>query len=320
MPKDNETWTEIDLKDDNGKDKDIILDQIDENLEEDEVKETKSQPTEVEEEDFEGESKVSDRIRKLIAKAKAESDKAAAIQAQLLEKEQEIQGLKQGIQSIHGRMSEGAKNVKKTLKENKEAQIQQIKRTLRQAVDAGDAEGQVEAQDSLARLYSELSAIDNASDEVELPRINRPQGGNKGQRFMANNPLFTNSVFKAAAMTIDAELKESGLSPHEDSYYDILRDRLRQEFPDKKDKIHSLRVQEEDDEEEKEEKQEKLKKRAAATSGRGISRETTQTGVIRVRPTKEDESMAKRLGLDLKDYMREKIRVDKAGSGYVVIG
>ena len=96
----------------------------------------------------------------------------------------------------------------------------------------------------------------------------------------------------AAALAISNELLEDEVDPESDDYFKELNSRLRAEFPHK------------------------FKTKAAASDSQqqvaGPTRATgnSQTGKTKVTLTAREQSLARRLGLTLEQYAREKVRLN----------
>jgi hypothetical protein len=92
-------------------------------------------------------------------------------------------------------------------------------------------------------------------------------------------------------------LETDGFSADDDEYYEEVRGRLKQEFPQKFGKSTSGRQQ------------------SVQTLG-GASRGSAPN---RVRLSASEASLAKRMGLTVEQYAAEKRRVDASTGGYTVI-
>ena len=125
-------------------------------------------------------------------------------------------------------------------------QEQMFKDKLKQAVEIGDTEKQVELQANLVKLEAERNRLQNyrvyrqqeeQRPEVEVRQpvqVQRQQPDVKAQKWAERNSWFgQDRVMTNAAYTIHDELVSEGVSPAGDMYYKELDRRMREEFPHK---------------------------------------------------------------------------------------
>ena len=282
--------------------------------EDEESNESIKAETETEEEDTDDSKKVfgkraEKRIKRLVAQKKeleeklktAEQDKASwHSQAQKFEsknKDNELSAITNYIDKL-------------------ESQEKQALSALKIAKENGNIDEEITAQDSLASVKAETlvaqqyraraqSQIDKPNEQSsrntiqEAPRQPNnyePAPDRKAVEWQKRNKWFggtdtSERIMSQAALVIHKELVDDGIVPDQDSdeYYNELDARIRSEFPEKF-------------------KQKNVNKVPTVVGG---SRATP--GSSKVKLSKTEVEMANRLGVDLKEYARQKQRQLKAG-------
>jgi len=125
-------------------------------------------------------------------------------------------------------------------------QEQMYRDKLKQAVELGDTDKQVELQSNLVKLESERNRLQNyrayRQQEDQRPEVEvrqpapqpRQQPDAKAQQWAERNSWFgQDRVMTSAAYTIHDELVSEGVSPSGDMYYKELDKRMKEEFPHK---------------------------------------------------------------------------------------
>jgi len=283
-------------------------------VEEEQSNEPTDTDSETEEEDTDDSKKVfgkraEKRIKRLVAQKKeleeklktAEQDKASwHSQAQKFEsknKDNELSAITNYIDKL-------------------ESQEKQALSALKIAKENGNIDEEITAQDSLASVKAETlvaqqyraraqSQIDKPNEQSsrntvqEAPRQPNnyePAPDRKAVEWQKRNKWFggtdtSERIMSQAALVIHKELVDDGIVPDQDSdeYYNELDARIRSEFPEKF-------------------KQKNVNKVPTVVGG---SRATP--GSSKVKLSKTEVEMANRLGVDLKEYARQKQRQLKAG-------
>jgi len=283
-------------------------------VEEEQSNEPTDTDSETEEEDTDDSKKVfgkraEKRIKRLVAQKKeleeklktAEQDKASwHSQAQKFEsknKDNELSAITNYIDKL-------------------ESQEKQALSALKIAKENGNIDEEITAQDSLASVKAETlvaqqyraraqSQIDKPNEQSsrntiqEAPRQPNnyePAPDRKAVEWQKRNKWFggtdtSERIMSQAALVIHKELVDDGIVPDQDSdeYYNELDARIRSEFPEKF-------------------KQKNVKKVPTVVGG---SRATP--GSSKIKLSKTEVEMATRLGVDLKEYARQKQRQLKAG-------
>ena len=195
--------------------------------------------------------KVQSRIDKLTKKLReAERREQAAVQyAQGVQKEAQTQAARSN-QIDTGYVTEFADRV--------EAQMAQAKNELKQAMDLGDVDKQVEAQAKISRLsieeeraashkaqrerlQQEMQAQGVDPNQPQMPQQQMPrqpapprQPDPKARDWAEKNEWFgTDEPMTLTSFSIHRKLMEEGFDPQSDSYYSEVDKRMRDTFPHK---------------------------------------------------------------------------------------
>ena len=195
--------------------------------------------------------KVQTRIDKLTKRLReAERREQAAVQyAQGVQKEAQQQAARSN-QIDTGYVTEFADRV--------EAQMTQAKNELKQAMDLGDVDKQVEAQAKISRLsieeeraashkaqrerlQQEMQAQGVDPNQPQMPQQPMPrqpmpprQPDPKAQAWAEKNEWFgTDEPMTLTSFSIHRKLMEEGFDPQSDSYYSEVDKRMRDTFPHK---------------------------------------------------------------------------------------
>ena len=196
--------------------------------------------------------KVQSRIDKLTKRAReAERREQAAVQY--------AQGVQRDAQEIKNRAQQVDSGYVAEYGDRVEAQITQAKRELKEAMDLGDTEKQVDAQTKLSRLAieEERAASHKAQRErlkkemeargvdprqPQMPQYQQPQPqhrpprppdpkaeewANKNEWFGQDEPMTLTSF------SIHRKLVEKGLDPTSDEYYNEIDKQMKETFPHK---------------------------------------------------------------------------------------
>ena len=179
-------------------------------------------------------------------------------------------------------------------------ELQQAKANLKYAIDIGDSDRIVEAQEALNELngrntqyrqakqrqeqqadqYQQAEQYQQAPQQQQEPQVRRPDP--KAEQWATKNEWFgSDEVMTFAAFGIHKKLvEEEGFDPETDEYYNELDRRIQTEFPQK---FGSS-------------------KRPAQTVA-GVSRQTSGRGK-RVKLTPTQVAIAKKLGVPLEEYAK----------------
>jgi chromosome segregation ATPase len=181
-----------------------------------------------------------------------------------------------------------------------DAQREQVKKKLKDAIENNDAEKIMEANDELTQLSVEkekarikmadrearlkqLEEQKNAPKEEE-PKQAEPQSepSDKARKWASDNAWFGNDkIMTNAAMTVHEDLVGMGVDVESDEYYNEIDKRMKDNFP------HRFAI-----------KEQRRPVQKVASAGR------TQQGRRSVRLTKSQVAIAKKLGVPLEEYAK----------------
>ena len=240
---------------------------------------------------------VKKRISKLTAKMReAERREQAAIQyAQAAKKELE-ENQKKNLSLDNSYVSEFENRIK--------LQDQLYRNTLKEAIDRGDVDGQVEAQRQLANVASQndkLAMVKQQQEQrarqpvpVQQPMQQQQQRqpappDPKAAAWADKNDWFgTDEPMTLTAFSIHKTLVESeGWDPHSDDYYAEVDKRIRQEFPHKFGGTT----------------------RQSGPVVASASRGGQKKGKQKIQLTKSEVAIADKLGVSYEQYARQKARM-----------
>jgi hypothetical protein len=199
-------------------------------------------PVETKETEDEGLADYSDKVQKRIKKLtfqvrEAERREKAAVDY--------AKGLKTKFETAEKRVDETDTNYLKEYDARIDAQRDQVKNQLKEAIESQDAEKIMEANDALTKLAVEKEKVSvslseketRKKEEEETPKQEeqpQPRISAKAQEWAEDNEWFgTDRVLTSAAMGIHEELLGQGIETESDEYYNQINKRMREYFPHK---------------------------------------------------------------------------------------
>ena len=243
--------------------------------------------------------KVQTRIDKLTKRAReAERREKAAIDY--------AQGVQRDAQEIKQRAQQVDSGYVAEYGDRVEAQITQAKRELKEAMDLGDTEKQVDAQTKLSRLAieeeraqshkaqrerlkKEMEARGVDPNQPQMPAYQPPKPQTppppdpKAVEWAENNKWFgEDEPMTLTSFSIHRKLMEEGFDPNSDSYYNEVDKRMKDTFPHKFEKQVSPT-------------------QAVASANRG-AQPARRKGTVRLTPSQV--AIAKKLGVPLSEYAK----------------
>jgi hypothetical protein len=266
--------------------------------------ETKKDETvkEVKKEQKEEDSKLEDyskgvqsRIAKLTRKMReAERREAAAVEyASSLEKQRKAD---------QDRFTKIDSDYSKKVEEHVKSGMESAQKSLAQAIEAGDAAAQVEANKRIAELAFENAKIQQRqvvqeekpaqlSDGGQLPKQtpqSLPEADPMAEDWAAKNKWFgTNRAMTFTAFEIHKDLVEKeGYDPKTNEYYEEIDKRIRVDFPSKFDNSGDIQTTR------------PVQSVASATR-------SAKTGRKQMRLTSSQVAIAKKLGVPLEEYAKQ---------------
>ena len=271
-------------------------------IEEEQEKETKGVET----------SGAQKRIRQLVKQKK--------------EREAEIENLLAQQKEMQTKLQQREEEYKNLLNNNVESNERQVTERLelaraayRQAVESGDADNILKAQESLNTAQQDnyrLTEFRQQADSFEpqtFEEQQQPQTANvseaqrKATNWAAANVWFNNDrVLTAVALEIDNAVQEEGFDPADDDYYEEIDRRMAEQFPSKfgqatKEVAAETPVAQETS--------------TPAQVVAGASHTPAPSSSKKVKLSQEDVRLAEKWGISLEQYAAEKLKVEKAGEG-----
>lgn len=253
------------------------------------------------------------------------------------ERDEELESLRGELHKLKSTVNEKDSQLSSTLKTSLDSHENQLttsidsaKQLYKQAVESGDTDGMLGAQESLSKAYADMSQMDqrrqawttynesvqnnNQQQQVQQqnnPAANVPQHDPKAVEWATKNSWFgEDQIMTAAALTVDQELKSEGYDPSDDDFYIEVDDRLRQKYPNK---FAS------GEEEETPRLQDTTNNSAQVVAGASRTPKTSSMGKNKVKLTQEDVRLANKWGIPLEKYAAEKLKVDQAEGEYTSI-
>ena len=264
--------------------------------------EKKETVKEIKKEQKEDDSKLEDyskgvqsRIAKLTRKMReAERREAAAVEyASSLEKQRKAD---------QDRFTKIDSDYSKKVEEHVKSGMESAQKSLAQAIEAGDAAAQVEANKRIAELAFENAKIQQKqvvqeekpaqlSDGGQLPKQtpqSLPEADPMAEDWAAKNKWFgTNRAMTFTAFEIHKDLVEKeGYDPKSNEYYEEIDKRIRVDFPNKFDNSGDIQTT--------------RPVQSVASANR-----SAKTGRKQMRLTSSQVAIAKKLGVPLEEYAKQ---------------
>jgi hypothetical protein len=254
------------------------------------------------------------RIRQLVKQRKEREEQVVSLQIQNEELNKKLLGKENEVQSMGKRtldMSEKQLTDKITL----------AKEVYLEAFDEGEKEKLLNAQEMLNEAQSDLRAVNSAKaryaqqaqqaqQAVEPTPVAQQQqvpqavSDPKAEQWASDNDWFgKDNVMTAAALAIDAELKNEGYDPSDNDFYQEIDNRIKTSFP------HKF-------EEDKERVQETTSSPAQVVSGSSRSSPSSRK---KVKLSQEDLRLAQKWNIPLETYAAQKLKVHQADGDYTDI-
>ena len=250
------------------------------------------------------------RIRQLVKQRKEREEQVVSLQIQNEELNKKLFSKENEVQSMG----------KRTLDMSEKQLTDKIalaKEVYLEAFDEGEKEKLLNAQEMLNEAQGDLRAVNNAKaryaqqaqQAVEQPVAQQqqvPQAASdpKAEQWASDNNWFgKDNVMTAAALAIDAELKNEGYDPSDNDFYQEIDNRIKTSFP------HKF-------EEDKERVQETTSSPAQVVSGSSRSSPSSRK---KVKLSQEDLRLAQKWNIPLETYAAQKLKVHQADGDYTDI-
>ena len=183
-----------------------------------------------------------------------------------------------------------------------------------EAFEEGEKEKLLKAQEMLNEAQADLKAVSSAKqnyEEVEISssatpppsrtNVTQPATDPRAEKWAAKNDWFgQDNVKTAAALAIDAELKQEGYDPREEDFYQEIDNRIQKAF----------------NQESQERVQENPSTPAQVVSG---ASRLSPSSSSKVKLSKEDVRLAQKWNIPLEQYAAEKLKVSDADGNYTNI-
>ena len=241
------------------------------------------------------------------------------------DKEDEVARLIKQNEELNFRLNNTQKEFTNISKLNLDATEKQLKDKLELARGAyttahqdGDAEKILKAQEFLNDAQNDLKSVGATKMQFKEPEVKQtqqqvqqpqyqqqPTPDPKAQSWAEKNDWFgEDKIRTAAALAIDADLKEEGFNPTDDDYYTEVDSRLKEAFPHryKTEEVEEVRKQE----------------TSPAQVVAGGTR-STPSSKNKVKLSKEDVRLANKWNIPLEQYAQEKLKATSADGEYTTV-
>tara|TARA_R100001129_G_scaffold26963_1_gene18125 strand:+ start:36 stop:986 length:951 start_codon:yes stop_codon:yes gene_type:complete len=295
----NEVATEIDLDKPAEQAKPVEEEKVEVEQVEEKPVETKTEETKDEKAD---ELKTySEGVQKRIAKLTRKMREAERQKEEALSYAQSIKSERDSLQS---RFTKADKSYVSEFETRVKSNMEAARSALRTAIEAGDVDAQVKAQEQMATLNADAVRLASLKSQQETePKVEKQVNVSpsqaeqpvrtdpKAEAWAARNSWFGNDT----AMTYTAFdmhktlVEKEGYDPQSDEYYEEIDKRLRVEFPNKFDKVADTTT-------------EKAKPAQTVASARRPAN-TGRRKTVKLTPSQV--AIAKRLGVPLEEYAKQ---------------
>ena len=315
VPEDNQESTQVAFELEDDEQEEIVIEEevqpepVQEVHEEVVEEEKEEQPKELEGIATKGAEK---RIRQLIRQRKEREEQIQKLMQQNEELQNNLKVKDNEVDSIATRSLNANE---KQLTQN----IELARQAYMEAFEDGDKEKVLKAQEILNNAQSDLKTVQNYKNNLATKlkqkeeqiaatpqpvQSQQPSYDPKANEWAERNEWFGKDTVKtAAALALDAELKEQGYDPNDEEFYGEIDRRLEMAFGQA-----SNRVQET-------EEQSNSGTSQPAQVVSGASRSSPSAGK-KVKLSKEDVRLANKWGIPLEQYAAEKLKVNQADGEY----
>ena len=315
VPEDKQESTQVAFELEDDEQEEIVIEEevqpepVQEVQEEVVEEEKEEQPKELEGIETKGAEK---RIRQLIRQRKEREEQIQKLMQQNEELQNNLKVKDNEVDSIATRSLNANE---KQLTQN----IELARQAYMEAFEDGDKEKVLKAQEILNNAQSDLKTVQNYKNNLATKlkqkeeqiaatpqplQSQQPSYDPKANEWAERNEWFGKDTVKtAAALALDAELKEQGYDPNDEEFYGEIDRRLEMAFGQA-----SNRVQET-------EEQSNSGTSQPAQVVSGASRSSPSAGK-KVKLSKEDVRLANKWGIPLEQYAAEKLKVNQADGEY----
>jgi hypothetical protein len=261
-------------------------------------------------EEFSGEAK-----QKLLQMKKVYNDERRAKEAAFKEQQEAItfaQKILEENKKLKSKLSTGEQTLVTSYKENVTRELEEAKRSYKEAYDSGDSDRLVDAQEKLTdvkmkaneleRYKPEFSAEALQNEETNV-QIQQPQRlDTKTQAWLDKNSWYgSDEDMSFLAMGIHRRLEREGVAVGSDHYYGVIDKEIRQRFPEK------FGISEETKDSSEVETKPSTKTSKPSTV---VAPATRSTSPKKVRLTPTQLQLAKKFNLTPEQYARELTKLE----------
>jgi hypothetical protein len=243
------------LEDDSKIPEDVEIEVVDDTPEEDRINAAplpKDIVEEIDNDDLESYSK--EAKQRLLQMKKLINDERRAKEAALRENEEAIRVANTIInenKALKGRLSDGEKVYVSTAKEKIASDLDQARRSYKEAYDSGDAERLVEAQERLTEIKFKSQEMERykpqydenalqSQNEVQIPQNQPTRLDSKTQAWLDKNKWYgQDEDMSFLAMGIHKRLERDGVPTGSDHYWNSIDTEMRKRFPEKFGEVES---------------------------------------------------------------------------------
>jgi hypothetical protein len=280
----------------------IDIEVVDDTPPKDRNRKASEPPAEVTEEEL---SEYSDKVKNRIKHfSKGYHDERRAKESALRER-QELENLAQQLVSennkLKGNLNKNQEVLLEQAKKEIASELENVKRTYKQAYEAGDSDAIVDAQEALTNVKLKADKVHNFAftplqeDENPVQQHISTQATSaadqKAVSWQQDNTWFgADDEMTSFALGLHSKLVKQGVDPRSDEYYGQINARMRQVFPD----------QFESDDEYTPDVSEKPKRKANV-----VAPATRSTAPKKIVLSQTQVNIAKRLGVPLELYAQQ---------------
>jgi len=247
------------------------------------------------------------RIRQLIRQRKERDEQIHS----LMQKNEELET---NLKTKHSEVQEINKLSLDASEKQLTDKIQLAQAAYLEAFENGEKEKLLQAQIMLNEAQGDLKNVSSAKRNYEAASVEQPVQRQVAPRPAANDPkaeewasendwFGTNNVMTAAALAIDAELKNEGYDPNDNEFYQEISNRMKQSFPQQfGEDIQRV--------------QDSTSSPAQVVSGGSRSSSSSSK---KVKLSQEDIRLAQKWNIPLERYAAEKLKVNGLDGEYTNI-
>ena len=189
--------------------------------------------------------------------------------------------------------------------------IDMARQAYLEAFEEGDKDRVLKAQEMLNEAQGDLKNVTSVKSRYAEEYVSPPETqqqtqpvqrrDRRAEEWASDNEWFgKDNIMTAAALAIDADLKEQGYSPDDEDFYEEVNNRIQNAFP------HKFG-------EDEERVQGNTKKPAQVVSGASRSSPSSNK---KVKLSKKEVNLANKWGVPLEQYAAEKLKVTQADGEY----